>query len=241
MPRHGTRSVVDFVRLVRHAARARAGGVRVADRAAVFVGDADRPARTAARAGCVDRGICSRASLKRSANSSSASRRAAASACASRRRCAGELSPGDSLAVNGVCLTVILRDGRARFTPISARRPCACTTLGIAGAGQPASNLERPLRADSRFGGHFVQGHVDAIGHVEELRRDAGLSLADGQLSVAAGAVHRPQGLDRDRRHQPDGRRARRRPVRRHDRARSRWSTRTSGASQVRRSRQPRM
>ena len=34
-------------------------------------------------------------------------------------------------------------------------------------------NLERPLRADSRFGGHFVQGHVDAIGHVEELRQDA--------------------------------------------------------------------
>jgi len=35
-----------------------------------------------------------------------------------------------------------------------------------------ALNLERPLRADSRFGGHFVQGHVDAIGHVEELRVD---------------------------------------------------------------------
>ena len=34
-------------------------------------------------------------------------------------------------------------------------------------------NLERPLRADSRLGGHFVQGHVDAIGHVEELRPDA--------------------------------------------------------------------
>ena len=34
-------------------------------------------------------------------------------------------------------------------------------------------NLERPLRADQRFGGHFVQGHVDAIGHVEELRQDA--------------------------------------------------------------------
>ena len=34
-------------------------------------------------------------------------------------------------------------------------------------------NLERPLRADSRFGGHFVQGHVDAIGHVEELRAEA--------------------------------------------------------------------
>ena len=34
-------------------------------------------------------------------------------------------------------------------------------------------NLERPLRADSRLGGHFVQGHVDAIGHIEDLRADA--------------------------------------------------------------------
>jgi riboflavin synthase len=46
------------------------------------------------------------------------------------------------------------------------------TTLG----GLPRGtllNLERPLRADQRVGGHFVQGHVDAIGHVEELREDA--------------------------------------------------------------------
>ena len=46
-------------------------------------------------------------------------------------------------------------------------------------------NLERPLRADSRFGGHFVQGHVDAIGHVEELRRRRRVPLADRQLSGA--------------------------------------------------------
>jgi len=46
------------------------------------------------------------------------------------------------------------------------------TTLGWLSPGS-AVNLERPLRADSRFGGHFVQGHVDAVGHVEELRPDA--------------------------------------------------------------------
>jgi riboflavin synthase len=45
------------------------------------------------------------------------------------------------------------------------------TTLGWLSRGS-VLNLERPLRADSRFGGHFVQGHVDAIGHVEELRGD---------------------------------------------------------------------
>src|SRR6185295_5101276 len=45
------------------------------------------------------------------------------------------------------------------------------TTLGSMPPGSRV-NLERPLRADSRFGGHFVQGHVDAIGCVEDLRRE---------------------------------------------------------------------
>jgi riboflavin synthase len=84
---------------------------------------------------------------------------------------ARELTPGDSLAVNGVCLTVIRsQDGEvhADIGPETNR----VTTLGMLPQGA-AVNLERPLRADSRFGGHFVQGHVDAIGHVEEIRADA--------------------------------------------------------------------
>ena len=84
---------------------------------------------------------------------------------------AAELRPGDSLAVNGVCLTVILAECdqvHADVGPETVR----VTTLGSLDPGS-AVNLERPLRADQRFGGHFVQGHVDAIGHVEELRADA--------------------------------------------------------------------
>jgi riboflavin synthase len=84
---------------------------------------------------------------------------------------AGELASGDSLAVNGVCLTVIVAERgevHADVGPETAR----VTTLGWLAQGS-AVNLERPLRADSRLGGHFVQGHVDAIGHVEELRADA--------------------------------------------------------------------
>src|SRR4029077_15554081 len=46
------------------------------------------------------------------------------------------------------------------------------TTLGTLGRGTLV-NLERPMRVDSRVGGHFVQGHVDAIGHLEERRPDA--------------------------------------------------------------------
>ena len=83
---------------------------------------------------------------------------------------ADELSPGDSLAVNGVCLTVILAENgevHADVGPETMR----VTTLGAIERGS-ALNLERPLRADSRLGGHFVQGHVDAIGHIEDLRGD---------------------------------------------------------------------
>lgn len=81
---------------------------------------------------------------------------------------ARELAEGDSLAVNGVCLTVIFNDAseiHADLGPETLR----VTTLGSLARGALV-NLERPLRADSRLGGHFVQGHVDAIGHIEDLR-----------------------------------------------------------------------
>ena len=84
---------------------------------------------------------------------------------------AGELAPGDSVAVNGVCLTVILSEGgevHADVGPETLR----VTTLGALPRGAIV-NLERPLRADNRFGGHFVSGHVDAVGHVEEVRQEA--------------------------------------------------------------------
>jgi len=84
---------------------------------------------------------------------------------------AAELSPGDSLAVNGVCLTVILA-GKGHVHADVGPETARVTTLGSLEPGT-AVNLERPLRADSRLGGHFVQGHVDAVGHVEELREDA--------------------------------------------------------------------
>jgi riboflavin synthase len=84
---------------------------------------------------------------------------------------APELSPGDSVAVNGVCLTVILAEThefQAEIGPETVR----VTTLGRLPATSLV-NLERPMRADSRFGGHFVQGHVDSIGHIEDLRTDS--------------------------------------------------------------------
>src|SRR5207244_10470837 len=82
-----------------------------------------------------------------------------------------ELSPGDSLAVNGVCLTVILAEAgevHADVGPETVR----VTTLGDLPHGAIV-NLERPLRADARLGGHFVQGHVDAVGIVEDVRAES--------------------------------------------------------------------
>ena len=84
---------------------------------------------------------------------------------------ARELTPGDSLAVNGVCLTVTLAEHgevHADVGPETIR----VTTLGSLPNGA-AVNLERPLRADGRLGGHFVQGHVDAVGAIEAIRQDA--------------------------------------------------------------------
>jgi riboflavin synthase len=84
---------------------------------------------------------------------------------------APEMKPGDSLAVNGVCLTVILSESHEVHADVGPET-LRVTTLGTLVRGSEV-NLERPLRADSRFGGHFVQGHVDAIGHVEEMRAEA--------------------------------------------------------------------
>jgi riboflavin synthase len=78
---------------------------------------------------------------------------------------ASELRPGDSVAVNGVCLTATECDESvisADVGPETAR----VTTLGGLRSGQRV-NLERSMRADGRFGGHLVQGHVDGTGLVK--------------------------------------------------------------------------
>ena len=83
---------------------------------------------------------------------------------------APQLAAGDSLAVNGVCLTVVSADQsgvHADISPETAR----VSALGALRLGVVV-NLERPLRADARLGGHFVQGHVDATGTLEDIRRD---------------------------------------------------------------------
>jgi riboflavin synthase len=81
---------------------------------------------------------------------------------------AGELTPGESVAINGVCLTVVNADADAVGADVSPET-ARVSSLGSLKRGALV-NLERPVRADSRLGGHFVQGHVDAVGRIEELR-----------------------------------------------------------------------
>jgi riboflavin synthase len=85
-------------------------------------------------------------------------------------RTALELSEGDSVAVNGVCLTATsLPDGA--FTADVMQETLRRSSLGALEEGSKV-NLELPLRADDRLGGHFVQGHVDGLGTIWAVREE---------------------------------------------------------------------
>jgi riboflavin synthase len=91
---------------------------------------------------------------------------------------AAGVAVGDSMAIDGVCLTVVAIDGDALsfdVTPETFRR----TRLDAVGPGDGV-NVERPATLVSRLGGHLVQGHVDGVGRVTALRRedDGGVVLS---------------------------------------------------------------
>jgi riboflavin synthase len=75
-----------------------------------------------------------------------------------------DASIGASIAVNGCCLTVV-EMGSGSWTADVSEETFARTNLGALAPGDPV-NLERPMVANGRFGGHIVLGHVDAVGHV---------------------------------------------------------------------------
>lgn len=90
-----------------------------------------------------------------------------------RTKLADDLNEGDSVAVNGVCLTATTIDGDS-FTADAMNETLSRTSLGAADAGS-AVNLELPLRANAHLGGHIVQGHVDGVASVEAIR-DEGIA-----------------------------------------------------------------
>lgn len=87
---------------------------------------------------------------------------------------------GDSIAVNGVCLTVVDLDG-ATFSADVMAETLARSSLGALRPGDPV-NLERPMPADGRFGGHIVQGHVDGRGHLRARRSSDNWDVVEVEL-----------------------------------------------------------
>ena len=81
----------------------------------------------------------------------------------------GDIREGDSIAVSGVCLTVIRLEG-GLFQADASLETLSLTTLKDARPSATGVNLERAMRRDSRFGGHIVMGHVDGIGRITACR-----------------------------------------------------------------------
>ena len=88
-----------------------------------------------------------------------------------------DLKIGDSIAVSGVCLTVTHFDA-VSFEIAAVPETLRCTNLGDLSAGSLV-NLERAMTVSSRIGGHYVQGHVDSVGEILEIKKkgDAALFL----------------------------------------------------------------
>lgn len=81
-----------------------------------------------------------------------------------------EIAPGDSVAVNGVCLTATVADAGG-FATEAMNQTLAVTSLGGLGVGSRV-NLELAMKASDRLGGHIVQGHVDGVGEVASVEPD---------------------------------------------------------------------
>jgi riboflavin synthase len=90
------------------------------------------------------------------------------------------LTPGESIAVNGACLTV-REHGDGWFTVAAIVTTLDRTTIGSWEAGRRV-NLERAMRLGDRLGGHLVQGHVDAVGVVESVHRRDDAMLVDVRM-----------------------------------------------------------
>jgi len=103
-----------------------------------------------------------------------------------------ELRPGESIAVNGTCLTVTEADGDGFSVEVSPET-LRVTALGGLAAGAPV-NLERALRADARLGGHFVLGHVDGVGRVIALARDGEFASLEVECPAAVTRYLIPKG-----------------------------------------------
>ena len=116
---------------------------------------------------------------------------------------------GDSIAVSGVCLTVMEQDTDS-FAADVMKESLDKTSLGDLQVGDEV-NLERATKAGARLGGHIVQGHVDGTGRILDRTPSEHWEVVRIALPPESGEVPRRQGVGHGRRHVADGRRRRRR------------------------------
>lgn len=102
-----------------------------------------------------------------------------------------KLEPGDSVAVNGACLTIVKREGSTLSFDM-VPDTLQSTALGLLKNGEPV-NLEPSLRAGDALGGHFVTGHVDAVGKVQRLDRqgDSWLLEVEAPPAIMRYVIHK--------------------------------------------------
>jgi riboflavin synthase len=91
-----------------------------------------------------------------------------------------DVQPGDSISVNGVCLTVV-DPAEGTFAADVMAETLSRSSLAAIEVGA-AVNLERAARVDSRLGGHIVQGHVDGIGHISGIQQQENWTLMTIEL-----------------------------------------------------------
>ena len=103
-----------------------------------------------------------------------------------------DLAEGESVAVNGACLTIVAL-GAASFEVAAIETTLGRTTIGDWREGRRV-NLERAMRADGRFGGHLVLGHVDGVARVQQVTRVGDATLVDLSLDADLGELMVPHG-----------------------------------------------
>lgn len=108
-------------------------------------------------------------------------------------RVLSDLRVGDSIAVNGACLTVVDREAD-RFTAGLMHETLRRTNLGSLAPGQPV-NLERAVAAGGRLGGHIVQGHVDDVARLVEVEPDGAALLQRWDVAPALRRYIVPKGF----------------------------------------------
>ena len=104
----------------------------------------------------------------------------------------GDVAIGDSIAVSGVCLTVIEMDGNAFAVDVSSET-LSRTSLGALNVGTRV-NLEKAMRLSDRLGGHLVAGHVDGLAHVVAIEPDARSQRWTFELSPELARYAAPKG-----------------------------------------------